>query len=215
MVFRYLPCIYKYNIFVDYLLQLSHAIHKDWSQPSSVTLKSVGAQVSCIKWYSSVTLCFCGDAQLVGIGWTRLATLESISFVRSGLFFFHKHITCPPYAASRSFCFKNTFWYDDRCQTRHCDSHFEMHRTQVVLMLKNPPLSVQEMQGFYPWVGKTLGEGTATHSRQLRIQGQKPRQATVYVFVRYDWINDMLKFNYTSKKLIWKEIRIGPQRWKM
>ena len=48
--------------------------------------------------------------------------------------------------------------------TRHCDGHFEMHRTQVVLMVKNPPpiagdARVQSMGQEDP-----LGEGMATHS---------------------------------------------------
>ena len=37
--------------------------------------------------------------------------------------------------------------------TRHCDGHFEMHRTQVVLMVKNPPPTAGD-QAFEPWVGK-------------------------------------------------------------
>ena len=40
------------------------------------------------------------DAQLVSMGWTVLLTLESYILVRSGVFFFYKHITLPPYAVS-------------------------------------------------------------------------------------------------------------------
>lgn len=40
------------------------------------------------------------DVQLVSTGWTVLLTLESYILVRSGIFFFYKYITLPPYAVS-------------------------------------------------------------------------------------------------------------------
>ena len=49
------------------------------------------------------------DAQLVSTGWTVLLTLESYILMRSGIFFFYKHITLPPMLYLRSFCFRNTF----------------------------------------------------------------------------------------------------------